>query len=60
MMLRGKFQENEIKEAVHKCDGDNSPEPKKFDSTFTKRCWDTLKNEFIDMMQEFWVEWCTS
>ena len=47
------FTEEEVKEAVWKCEGTKSPGPDGFNFTFIRNCWDCLKYDIMEALHLF-------
>ena len=47
------FTEEEVKEAVWQCEGTKSPGLDGFNFTFTRNCWDYLKNDIMEALHLF-------
>lgn len=51
--LEVKFSTQEIKEAIWNCGGDKAPGPDGFSFAFIKHFWDVLKDDVVNMVNEF-------
>jgi hypothetical protein len=51
VLLTGRFTEEEVREAIWNCDGNKSPGPDGFN--FLKACWDIVKGDFLNFINEF-------
>ncbi|RZB92398.1 Transposon TX1 149 kDa protein [Glycine soja] len=49
------FKDEEIKEAIWDYGSDKSPGSDGMNFHFIKKCCGTMKNEFVDMMKDFWA-----
>lgn len=47
------FTMEEIKEAVWSCESSKSPGPDGFNFLFIKECWNTVKEEILELMKQF-------
>ena len=54
-MLTGRFEEDEIKEAVWGCGSEKSPGPDGINFKFIKRFWSILKPDILRFLDEFYV-----
>ena len=54
-MLSGRFQEEEIKDAVWGCGSDKSPGPDGINFKFIKQFWDIIKPDVLQFLDEFYV-----
>ena len=58
------FEENEVRTAVEKCEGDKAPGPDGFTMEIFKRGWDIIKEDLIGVFNEFFengiVNACTN
>lgn len=52
-LLTASFTMEEVKEAVWSYEGDKSPGPDGFNFTFIKTCWETIKEEILELMAQF-------
>ncbi|GJW29125.1 transposase, MuDR, MULE transposase domain protein [Tanacetum coccineum] len=55
-LLDAQFTNKEIKYAVWSCGGEKAPGPDGFTFKFIKRFWDTMGNDFIEMVKRFEVD----
>lgn len=53
--LCGPFSEGEIWEAIKNCDSTKSPGPDGFNFNFIKSYWETIKEDFLRMIHEFYM-----
>ncbi|WMV44670.1 hypothetical protein MTR67_038055 [Solanum verrucosum] len=51
--LQAQFEEQEIKNCVFSCARDKAPGPDGFTMAFFKQCWEEIKQEVIDAIQNF-------
>ncbi|XP_019465317.1 PREDICTED: uncharacterized protein LOC109363508 [Lupinus angustifolius] len=49
-----KFEVEEIKKAIWSCEGDKSPRPDGYNFTFFKKLWDCLKDDLINLVDDFY------
>jgi hypothetical protein len=54
LMLTRAFSLEEVKEAVWCSDGNKSPGPDGFNFKFLKVCWDIIKNDIMNFLNEFY------
>jgi len=54
-MLSGRFQEEEIKDAVWGCGSDKSPGPDGINFKFIKQFWHIIKPDVLQFLDEFYV-----
>ncbi|KAI5417416.1 hypothetical protein KIW84_042139 [Lathyrus oleraceus] len=54
-LLEAPFQVDEIKEIVWLSDCDKSPDPDGFPLGFLKKCWNFVKEDVVNFVQEFYV-----
>ena len=54
------FTKEEVKETVWQCDDSKSPGPDEFNYNFINNCWDTLKHDFMVVVQFFQETRCFS
>ncbi|KAI5403769.1 hypothetical protein KIW84_051070 [Lathyrus oleraceus] len=54
-LLEAQFQVDEIKDIVWLSDCDKSPGPDGFPLGFLKKCWDFVKDDVVNFVQEFYV-----
>ncbi|GJZ50067.1 hypothetical protein Tco_0604257 [Tanacetum coccineum] len=55
-LLDAQFTNKEIKDAVWSCGGEKASGPDGFTFKFIKRFWDTMGNDFIEMVKRFEVD----
>lgn len=51
--LSGPFTQEEIDEVLKSLPVDRAPGPGGFSSLFVKWCWSIIKNDFLNLMQDF-------
>ncbi|XP_058776630.1 uncharacterized protein LOC131650952 [Vicia villosa] len=51
--LEKPFLDSEIKEAIWDCGGDKSPGPDGYSFLFFKKCWNIIKEDFINFFKHF-------
>eukprot|EP00256_Glycine_max_P032671 XP_006577560.1 uncharacterized protein LOC102665607 [Glycine max] len=49
------FSEEEIKDVVWSCDGNKCPGPDGFNLRFIKKCWEFVKDDIVEFLQEFQI-----
>lgn len=49
------FSEEEIKDVVWSCDGNKCPGPDGFNLRFIKECWEFVKDDIVEFLQEFQI-----
>ncbi|KAJ0436408.1 putative RNA-directed DNA polymerase [Helianthus annuus] len=54
-MLASRFSKEEIKAAVFGCHDDRAPGPDGINFRFVKRFWDLVENDFVEIMDAFFV-----
>ncbi|KAL9659549.1 hypothetical protein QQ045_024356 [Rhodiola kirilowii] len=54
-LLESAISEEEILEAVKDCDGNKAPGPDGFNINFFKKFWETVKEEVVGFIKEFWL-----
>ena len=54
-MLVGRFQEEEVREAIWDCGSDKSPGPDGLNFKFIKKFWDIMKPDILRFLDEFYV-----
>ncbi|KAJ0757712.1 putative RNA-directed DNA polymerase [Helianthus annuus] len=54
-MLERPFTVEEIKAAVWDCDGDRAPGPDGFNFKFIKRCWAVLREDLVNLFNNFYA-----
>ncbi|GKA49914.1 putative RNA-directed DNA polymerase, partial [Tanacetum coccineum] len=55
-LLDAQFTNKEIKDAVWSCGGEKASGPDGFTFKFIKRFWDTMGNDFVEMVKRFEVD----